>query len=295
MPRSLPPRRRPVGKASGVMDRRKELGDFLRAKRAQAPLPEDGHLFGSIRRRVPGLRREEVAERALISTTYYTKLERGKVAGISSAVLDGLVAALALTPEERSYVAALIPVTGTVASSGGSADADAVGPVLQRVLDGLTTIPVHVQNERCEIIASNAIGRALYPFHFEQDRPNTVRFLFLDPRARAFFVNWQKWADQGVYFLRSAHARDPRDARLKALIADLIAASPEFAHAWETHEVESAAVGTRCLVHPEVGRLNLDSQNLRIAEQPRLRLIAYTAEPGSLTEERLAKLAALSD
>lgn len=275
------------------MDRRAELGAFLQAKRAALPLPADGPAYGSTRRRVPGLRREEVAGRALISTTYYTKLERGRVQGISAAVLDGLVTALALAPDERAYVTTLIPVTGEgIPKAQASRGPDAVGSILQRVLDGLVSIPAHVQNERCDIIGTNALGRALYPFHFEGHCPNSVRFLFLDPRARTFFVDWEPWAAQGVHYLRSASARDPGDARLQAMIDDLCAESAEFKLARESHAVQSSPVGTRRLLHPEVGQLDLDFQNLQVTGQPGLRVIAYTADPGSPTAARLARLGA---
>lgn len=272
------------------MDRLKELGDFLRAKRAHLPVP-DGVLFGGTHRRVPGLRREEVSQLALISTAYYTKLERGRVPGISAAVLDGLTAALQLSPEERAYVTRLIPVAGEqVPHRAGPAAGDAVSPVLQRVLDSLGHAPAHVQNERCDLVATNDLGKALYPYHFEAPRPNTVRFLFLDPRARTFFLEWEMWADQGVYFLRSAYARNPGDQQLQRMIQELRTASPDFLEAWETHEVEFAPLGTRRLRHPDVGQLDLDFQNLHVAGQEGLRVTVYTAEPGSLTAGRLEKL-----
>ncbi|MCA0294839.1 MAG: hypothetical protein LCH96_05895 [Actinobacteria bacterium] len=165
-----------------------------------------------------------------------------------------------------------------------------MGPVLQRVLDALA-FPAHVQNERCDLVAANDLGRALYPFHFETPVPNTVRFLFLDPRARTFYLDWEPWADQGVYYLRSASARHPGDRRLRRLIEELGAASPDFLEAWQTHEIEHAPLGTRRLDHPVVGRLDLDFQNLQVSGQPGLRVIVYTAEPGSPTAAGLDALA----
>lgn len=270
------------------MDRLTELGDFLRAKRAHAAVPEPS-VAGLNRRRVPGMRREEVAHLALISTAYYTKLERGKAAGISGAVLNGLTTALGLSDEERAYVARLIPVTGEQVARGAVSADDEVTPVLQRVLDAVDA-PAHVQTDGCDLVATNALGRALYPFHFETERPNTVRFLFTDPRAREFYVDWEQWADQGVYYLRSALARQPRDRALTELIRELTLASADFREAWETHEVEYAPVGVRRLQHPEVGRLDLEFQNLQVAGQPSLRVIVYTAEPGSPTAAGLARL-----
>lgn len=168
-----------------------------------------------------------------------------------------------------------------------------MNPILQQVLDSLRHAPAHVQNERCDLIATNGLGRALYPYHFEAPRPNAVRFLFLDQRARTFFPEWEMWADQGVYFLRSANAKNPGDQQLQRMIHELRAASPDFDEAWETHEVEFAPLGTRRLRHPDVGQLDLDFQNLQVGGQPGLRVTVYTAEPGSPTAGRLEQLDAI--
>lgn len=238
---------------------------------------------------MPGLRREEVAELALISETYYTKLERGKVPGISAAVLDGLTSALALTPQERGYVATLIQVAGTSAD-GGPALADPMTPTL-RLLHALGDTPAHVHNERADIIATNPAGRALYPWHFEHsEHPNTVAFLFLDPRAQDFFVNWKQWADQGVYFLRDALARNPGNHSLAALVERLRRRSAPFDEAWQSHHVAFQQFGTRELNHPELGRLAIDFQGLQPIGHVRMRIVVYTAEPGSETAERLTRL-----
>lgn len=270
------------------MDRRAELAQFLRAKREHTPVPADS-LFPTTGRRVPGLRRHEVAELAQISDTYYTKLERGKVPGISAAVLDGLAFALALTPQERNYVASLIPVAGqTVAAA--DALPDPMAPI-RRLLDALGDTPAHVHNERADIIATNPAGRALYPWHFEHsDRPNTVAFLFLDSRAQVFFENWKQWSDQGVYFLRTAFARDPSNRSVASLVERLRARSPEFAEGWNSHHVAFQQFGTRVLHHPVVGRLQIDFQGLQPIGHDRLRIVVYTAEPGSTTAERLTTL-----
>ncbi|MEI2778461.1 MAG: helix-turn-helix transcriptional regulator [Tetrasphaera sp.] len=271
------------------MSRRRELGEFLRARRAATPVPEGSH-FPREGRRVPGLRREEVAELALISETYYTRLERGTVLGISAAVLDGLAEALHLSAQERAYVASLIPVTGQDATLG-ERPAESIAPSLRRLLEALGTAPAHVHNERAEIIAANPAGRALYPWHFENsERPNAIAFLFVHPRARDFFVDWQEWADQGVFFLRSALARDPGNRLLKALVADLRARSREFTEAWQSHRVAFQQFGTREINHPRLGRLSLDFQSLQPIGYERLRVVVYTAEPGSATARRLADL-----
>lgn len=247
---------------------------------------------GNGRRRVAGLRREEVAWLAGISTTYYTKLERGKVAGISDAVLDGLVNALQLSPEESDYVASLIRVSGRAVGRGRDGD-QGLPRGLGLVLDSMQTIPAHVLNESCDIVAANAVGRALYPFHFENPdvRPNSVRFLFLDARAHDFFVHWDRWAMQGVAYLRAAVARHPHDDELGAFVAELRSGSPEFSAMWSDHEAHFDAFGIRDLRHPEVGLLELDFQAFLIAGHRRYRMVTYTAPPGSPTAERIALLA----
>lgn len=270
------------------MDRRQELAQFLRAKRERTPVPPDS-LFPTQGRRVPGLRREEVAELALISDTYYTKLERGKVQGISAAVLDGLTFALELTPQERSYVASLIPVAGH-ASTLSDPVIDPLVP-LRRLLDALGGTPAHVHNERADIVAANAAGRALYPYHFEHsERPNSIAFLFLDPRARDFFENWREWADQGVHYLRNALAREPGNRLVASMVERLRARSPEFAEAWASHHVAFQQFGTRLVNHPVVGRLAIDFQGLQPIGHERIRIVVYTAADDSETSGRLARL-----
>lgn len=249
--------------------------------------PEPGTSTAGTRRRVPGLRREEVALSAGISTTYYTKLERGQVGGVSRAVLAGLAGALRLTPQETDYIASIITVPGW----GARAVTDLVPPTLQRLLDGMPHLPAHVLNERCDLVAWNSTGRALYPYHFDGDQePNAVRFLFTDPRARTFFRNWERWSQQGVAFLRSALARHPQDRDLAAFVAELRNTSDEFADGWTRLDAHYDPVGTRTVEHPDVGRLTLDFQELRVAGHPGLRITAYTAPAGSATAARLEQL-----
>lgn len=274
------------------MDRRRDLGKFLRAKRALTPVPA-GAPFPTVGRRVPGLRREEVAELALISENYYTKLERGKVPGISLAVLDGLTLALSLTSQERDYIASLIPVTGIVPVPDGPAS---VPESLHRLIAAFGDTPVHLHNERADIIAHNATGRALYPWHFEaSDQPNPIAFLFCDPRAREFFVDWREWADQGVFFLRTHLARDPGNAGLIDLVKQLYGHSPEFVEAWNSHRVLFQQTGMREINHPAVGRLKLDFQNLQPVGLDRMQVVVYTGEPRSDTAERLLRLVPTTD
>lgn len=283
------------GLYSLIMDRRKELGEFLRTKRAQTPVPSRLEALSGGRRRVAGLRREEVATLALISTIYYTKLEQGKVRGISSAVLDGLVQALGLSSEEREYITSLISVTGDGVTGDRDGFDDEVAPELARVVRALSGVPAHLLNDQCDLILANDIGRELYAWHFEDsDRPNIVRFQFLDPRARSFYVEWEKWAGQSVAYLRAAAARHPQDEELLSLVEDMRTLSPEFRELWDAHRVRIATRGVRRLIHPVVGPVDLEFQILRATGHPRLRLIAYTAPPGSPTERALERLAGVA-
>lgn len=278
------------------MDRRRELGEFLARRRSQvspenAPIPA---VLGT--RRVPGLRREEVALLAGISTTYYIRLERGKVGGISDSVLHGLIDALQLTPQEADYIASTITVTGWTPSEDGQASETAVPAPLQRLLDS-SDHPLLVLNERCDYVAHNASARALYPFHFPggdwdaADPVNSIEFLFLDPRARTFYTDWDRAALQGVAYLRASTARHPGDRPLAELIVSLQAASAEFADGWASRDVRFDPEGVRGIEHPEVGRLDLEYQTLLVVGHPSLRLTSYSAPEGSETAERLALLA----
>lgn len=266
----------------------KELGAFLRAKRGQVKPDTSRMPWAGGARKVTGLRREEVAWLAGISITYYTRLERGQVGGISDSVLFGLVDALQLSPQEADYIASTITVPGWVPL--GMAD-EAVPEQVLRLLEGVATQPIHVLNERCDIVAANSLGRLLYPFHYQAEAgPNSIRFLFTDPRARSFFPDWEQWAHQGVAYLRGAAARHPRDRLLAEFISELLQASQEFSDSWHSHDVHYDPVGTRRVNHPIVGLLDLDFQALLVVGHPLLRITAYSAPPGSPTQQRLADL-----
>lgn len=273
------------------VDRHHELASFLRAKRAQVNVEQTPLAHGGSRRRVPGLRREEVAELAHISLTYYTRLERGKVPSFSGAVLDGLVGALRLSPDERAYITSLIPISEELTRRNTRDGLGAQEALMRRFLDDLRTCPAYVLDLACTIVVANDLARALYRLHFDgPGRGNAVRFLFLDPRARDFFVDWRQWADEAVQYLRASRARYPQDAGVNELVCELHAACEEFRTAWEAHEVTYRATGRRRLRHPEVGELELEFLNLDLEERQDVRLTVYSALPGSPSAERLAKL-----
>ena len=273
------------------VDRRHELASFLRAKRARVSVEQTPLARGGPRRRVPGLRREEVAELAHISLTYYTKLERGKVPSISGVVLDGLVGALRLSPDERAYITSLIPISEETTRRSTRDGLGTQAPLVRRVLDDLGTCPAYVLDLACTIVVANDLARALYRLHFDgPGRGNTVRFLFLDPRARDFFADWRRWADEAVQYLRASWAHYPQDDGVNTLVCELHAACEEFRTAWDAHEVTYQAAGRRRLRHPDVGELELEFLNLDFQDQPDMRLTVYSALPGSPSAERLARL-----
>jgi transcriptional regulator with XRE-family HTH domain len=276
------------------MDTTNQLGDFLKSRRARVSPQQAGLLAFGSNRRVSGLRREEAAMIAGISVEYYTKLERDKVAGVSASVFDGLAQALQLDEAERAYLAALLPVSGTLTQPKLSDTAAEVPTVVKRVLAALGDFPAYVRNQRFDILATNPLGRALYSPQFEDPvRPaNMARFLFLDPRARDYFLDWEGSADQAVSYLRAATALDPQDRRLATLIGDLSQRSDVFRAKWADHNVRFHNMGVKQFNHPIVGALMLDFQSFEVSGAPGLRLNVYTAAPGSVTSERLARLAA---
>lgn len=274
------------------MDARTELREFLSTRRARltpqaAGLPDYGG-----RRRVKGLRREEVAMLAGISVEYYTRLERGTPKGVSDSVLDGISRALQLDDAEHAHLFDLVRSLNTASPSRRRPSVERVRPAVQQIIDSMSA-PAYVRNGRLDILASNAFGAALYAPVFEQTtRPaNTARFAFLDPRASAFFVDWEKTASDAVAILRSAAGRDPYDKRLTDLIGELSTRSDEFRVRWAAHDVKFHQTGTKRLHHPMVGELTLGFEAFELAADEGQRLNVYTAEPGSPTDERLKLLA----
>lgn len=276
-----------------TMDRARELAEFLRSRRNRLRPEQVGLGPRTGDRRVGGLRREEVAHLAGISVAYYTKLERGRVNGVSGSVMRGLVRALRLDDAERVYLAALLSVAGPQAWPESTTPKAAVAARLQRVLDAMPAIPAYIRNDRFEIVAANRFGEALYQPQFANpERPvNTARFLFGDHAARTFFPDWDEIADQAVSYLRASIALAPDDNDLNELIAELAAESSDFHNKWADHNVRFHQDGTKRFNHPLVGELTLDFQAFDVAGQPGLRLNTYTAVPGSRSAERLSALA----
>ena len=216
-------------------------------------------MYGGARRRVVGLRREEVALLAGISTEYYTRLERGTAIGVSDSVIDGLAHALQLDEAERAHLLDLLRTAGTTRPPRRRPAAERIRPTVQRVLDSMIGTPAFVLSGRLDILAANALGAALFsPVYAGPVRPpNNARFVFLDPQATEFFRAWDQVANDTVALLRAEVGRDPYDRRTSDLIGELSTRSEEFRLRWAAHNVRIHTTGRKLLHHPVVGDLDL--------------------------------------
>jgi transcriptional regulator with XRE-family HTH domain len=276
-------------------DVRAEIREFLSTRRARIT-PEQAGLpvYGGDRRRVPGLRRSEVASLAGISPEYMTKLERGNATGVSDSVIDGLAHALQLDEAERSHLEDLLRTAGTTRPRRRRPARQQVRPTVQRMLDSMTLAPAFVLNGRLDILAANELGVAMYSPVFAADahRPvNNARFIFLDPHATEFFRDYDKAANDTVAILRAEAGRDPYDRDLSDLIGQLSTRSEEFRHRWAAHNVRIHTSGVKLIHHPVVGDLDLPFESFPLPADPSQSLLIYTAEPGSPTQDALNLLA----
>jgi transcriptional regulator with XRE-family HTH domain len=272
------------------VDPKSELREFLTTRRARIT-PEQASLrtYGTGRRRVPGLRREEVALLAGVSVDYYTRLERGNASGVSETVLESLARALQLNDVERVHLFDLARAQQTTAPRRRPRAQRRVRPAVQQMLDAMTTVPAFVRNARLDILGANRLGRALYSNHFDSpDQPtNTARFVFLDPRATAFYVDWERVANDVVANLRAEAGRDPYDRDLSDLVGELSTRSETFRTLWAAHNVRNHDTGVKRLRHSVVGELTVSYESLELVADPGLTMFVYTAEPGSKSEEAL--------
>ncbi|MFD2470418.1 helix-turn-helix transcriptional regulator [Amycolatopsis silviterrae] len=254
-----------------------ELGDFLRARRAQRS-PEDAGVHYSGRRKVPGLRREEVAVLAGVNVDYYTRLEQGRETRPSGQVLDALCRALDLDLDARAH---LYRLAGVVWQSAPAPQT--VSPELRQLMDTYSQSPAFVLNRILDILATNTLADALFsPF---ESADNLARMTFLDPAGRQFYARWDWTAQATVANLRSAV-----DPALPSLVAELSEGSAEFRALWETHQVRGKTREPKQLVHPAVGPLTLTYQAFDVRSAPGQQLIVYLAEPGSASADALSLL-----
>lgn len=275
------------------MDPASELSQFLTSRRAKVT-PEQAGLPSYGQRRVPGLRREEVASLAGVSVEYYKRLERGNANGASDQVLDALADALRLDDAERTHLFDLSRAASSITPQRrrpGSAS-QRVRPAVQRILDSIDA-PATVSDMRCDYLGANQLGRALYaPLFDSREQPsNSARFTFLDPAAQEFFTDWEKAAKDLVATLRQMAGRNPYDRALSDLVGELSTRSDAFRTWWAQHNVRYHQTGTKRLHHPLVGDLELSYEVMQITADTDLRLAIFTAEPGSHSQQALDLLA----
>jgi transcriptional regulator with XRE-family HTH domain len=287
----------------GVSAKSTEVRDFLVTRRAKITPDQAGLTIYGGNRRVPGLRREEVAMLAGVSADYYTRLEKGNLAGVSDSVLDAVAAALQLDEAERVYLfdlARAANAAGRPATGSGQRrrPQQRVRPAVQQILDSMSTTAAFVRNGRLDILATNALARALYSPVFDSPTrtseialPNLARFGFLDPAAQDFFPDYDKSCHTSVAILRTEAGRDPHDRGLTDLIGELCTRSEDFRTRWAAHDVRLHRTGVKCFHHPVVGDLTLNFEAMDLTADSGLTLTAYTAEPGSPSAERLQLLA----
>jgi transcriptional regulator with XRE-family HTH domain len=277
------------------MDTRNEIREFLTSRRARLKAADVG-LPDYGPRRVPGLRREEVAVLAGVSVPYYTRLERGDLAGASDSVLDALARALELDDAERAHLFDLARAAQPLAPPARRrASKQHIRPAVQQLLDAMTGAAAHLGNERLDILAANPLGRALFPEMFDgQERPNAARFVFLDPRARDFYLDWDRIAHDVVALLHSAAGRNPYDRDLSDLVGELSTRSEEFRRHWARHDVRFHLSGVKRYHHRDVGDLELNYERLELAFDSGLTIITYTADRGTRSAEALALLGTLA-
>lgn len=271
------------------------MRQFLTTRRARSTPGAAGLPVYGGTRRVPGLRRGEVAALAGVSIEYYIRLERGNLAGVSEEVLEAIAATLHLDETERAHLLNLARTAG----QGGQPRRHPGGPKQQvrpgvrLALDAITGAPAYVGNGRLDILATNPLGAALFaPLYDTAHRPaNHARFIFLDDRARDFHHDWDRAAGDTVAILHTAAGRDPYDRALTDLIGELSTRSLEFRTRWAAHHVRAHTSGTKHIHHPVVGELHLLFEAMEIATDPGLSLNVYSPQPGTGSEDAIKVLA----
>lgn len=281
------------------MDQRQELRDFLVSRRARLTPEEVGLPHGGGRRRVTGLRRSEVAVLANLSVEYLTKLERGNAVGVSDSVLESVAGALQLDAAETTHLFELARGARGAAGSPRRPAQQRVRPGVQQLLDAMVGFPAFVQNGRLEVLAANALARAVYADMFDQAAqdgpgerlPSHARFTFLDDRSRQLYPEWHHGAADAVALLRAETSRSPRDRRLNEVIGELSSRSSEFSALWAAHDVRWHTSGVKQFRHRTVGDFALSFEGLQLPGDDGQTLVTFTPEPGSGSAQALLLLA----
>ncbi|MER7820996.1 helix-turn-helix transcriptional regulator [Streptomyces sp. NPDC096097] len=281
------------------MDTPTALGEFLRTRRAQLQPEDVGLPSHGTRRRVPGLRREELALLAGVSITYYTHLEQGQSTNASDSVLDALARALRLTPDEHAHLLNL--ARPPRAKRDRSPRPEYARDTTRRLITSMPHVPAVVLDGRNNVLAWNPLGHALLAGHVDiaspddpAGRPNLTRMLFLDPHTRELYTDWKSEARVALAALRLVAGRNPEDRALAELIGSLMLQSPDFASLWSKHPVRDCTVGTKTLHHPVVGPMTLDFENLNLTDGTNHRMLLYSAPESSPSDAALRMLSSLT-
>jgi transcriptional regulator with XRE-family HTH domain len=279
------------------METSSELGDFLKSRRAALRPEEVGLTPYPGRRRVSGLRREELAMLANVSITHYTRLEQGRAVGVSEGLLEAIARTLRLTEDETAHLKNLARPATRASRTAPSPRAEQTSASARQLLTAMTHVPALVLNRRNDVLAWNQLGHALLAGHLPRKspetpatRPNMTRMLFLDEQYRSLYADWPDQAQLAVASLRLVAGRHPDDRPLAELIGRLTMNSDEFASLWARHPVRTCTSGIKKLHHPVVGAMELSFENLCIPGTSGQHLIAYTAEPGSPSDMALRLL-----
>lgn len=274
----------------------RRLGEFLKFKRSQF-VPVDVGLPDTGNRRVAGLRRDEVAAQASISTEHYIRIEQGR-RNASSDVLEAIAEVLRFSSDEREYVLELSRTNGipSLPRRGDLSETVEIPAGVKQLMDAISA-PALVHNGRFDVLTANTLGRALYADLLKRQpvRPNLARFLFLDPLSRDFLPEWDVVADRVINLLRWEYARSPVDDDLDSLIAEFESCGEEFTKRWEAHSVGSKGGKSKYIRHPVVGLISVNYSSLEILGSNGLILSTFTVEPDSPSEVAIKALAVWAD
>ncbi|GAA0580287.1 helix-turn-helix transcriptional regulator [Streptomyces crystallinus] len=275
------------------MDQRAELSEFLRSRRARLKPVDVGLPDFGRHRRVPGLRREELAQLAGVSVAYYTRLEQGNGQNVSAEVLDAIARALRLTDAEQQHLTHLAKPTTAKKKKAGLSRQAQLRPQLRHLIDSMEAVPAYVLGRRLDLLAWNRMAAALIGdfVSLPAEERNFARHVFLDPTARERYLEWEDKAAEVVGVLRLCAGCYPDDPLLTALVGELSVKSDEFRTLWAAHTVRQKGHGTKRLHHPLVGELTLSYETLKLPDEHDLSLVTYYAEPGSPSADSLRLLA----